>query len=314
VDRRKIIMAALGGVVVEAVVGVRYPAPVAVFCLASTVPLLGAGFVVARRRNRRPPAAFVVDEHDRSFRTPVHVIGLLLGLACLQLTGMGLALVQQTWVGLVDAALFGGLLSTMWRALWRGYGLILRPDGIEAGKAAGALVIPWEALASDQPGRGARWWEIKLAYARPELVVSTGFTPVRDVVTFEGVDPDFVIKAIATYAAEPGRRYAIGTVAELERLHEGMPAQLRGIREIVEPAPIRITVRRAVAGLTFLTGGGAVAAVPGWLHFVGFPLGWIGTRYLYLAVAGMRATRRARPSGTGQSSTPSGAPVVEKLP
>jgi hypothetical protein len=84
------------------------------------------------------------------------------------------------------------------------------------------------ALASEQPGRGARWWEIKLAYAYPELVASTGFTPVRNEVVFEGVDPDFVAKAIATYAAEPGRRYTIGTIAELDRLREGMPAQLRG--------------------------------------------------------------------------------------
>jgi hypothetical protein len=192
----------------------------------------------------------------------------------------------------------------MWRALWRGYGLVLRPDRIEARKAVGTLVIPWEALAAEQPGYGARWWEIKLAYARPELVVSTGFTPVRDVVVFEGVHPDFVVKAIATYAAEPGRRHAIGTVAELERLREGMPAQLRGIREIVEPAPIGTTVRRVVAGLTFLIGGDAVAAVPGWLHFVGLPVSLIGVRFLYLAVTGFRAARRARSS----------APVVEKLP
>lgn len=144
----------------------------------------------AWRRNRRPPAAFLVDERDRSFRTPVYANGLLMGPPCAQMMVFFLAVTRETWVGLLGAGLFAVLLAGQWRALRYGHGLTLRARGIEAAKSAGTLVIPWEALGSQPPGRGENWWEIKLSYARPDLVTATGWVPERAVMVFEAADPD----------------------------------------------------------------------------------------------------------------------------
>lgn len=243
-------MAGLGVFAAELIIGVGYPAPIYIACLVSMAILLGVAVVVALRHNRRPWATLLVDERDRSFRTPPYASNLLLGLLVLQLAGLCLVGIHETWAGLVAGLFFCGMLAAMWRALWQGAGLTLRPSGIEAGKMAGALTVPWEALAPEPPVRGENRWQIKLRYARPELVTMTGWTPTRNEVAFEDGDPDLVARAIATYAAEPDRRHAIGTLAELERLEAGIPAQRRGrTREFVEPAPTRTTVRRVIVGL-----------------------------------------------------------------
>jgi hypothetical protein len=65
-----------------------------------------------------------------------------------------LAVTRETWVGLPAAGLFAVLLAGQWRALRYGHGLTLRAGGIEAAKSARTLVIPWEALAAQPPGRG----------------------------------------------------------------------------------------------------------------------------------------------------------------
>ncbi|MFC7482575.1 hypothetical protein ACFQX7_24715 [Luedemannella flava] len=219
--------------------------------------------------------------------------GLLLGLAALQFLVIFLAGIREGWVSALGVLIFGGLLVGHWRTLWCGTGLTLRPDGIEAAKSAGTMTIPWAALGITQPGRGDAWWQIKLAYVRPHLVTTTGWISVRDVVVFEGVDPDLVAKAIATYAAEPDRRAAIGTREELDRLREGLPTPLRGIREPVEPASVRTTVQRVVLGVVLLAVSGLVGfgGDEGWRMLV-LPLSWIGARRLYLAYAGWRASRR----------------------
>ncbi|MEU5941022.1 hypothetical protein ABZ807_17925 [Micromonospora sp. NPDC047548] len=295
-NRRKVIVAGLGAVVAEVVASAWHPVPVYIGCLASAAVLLVAAVIAGWRRNGQPPAAFLVDEHDRSFRTPVHANGLLLCLASLQLIGFLLALTQETWLGLVGGLFFGGILAGTWRAYWRGAGLTLRPSGIEAGKAAGALMIPWEALAPEPPGRGENWGQLKLAYARPELVAATGWTLARDEVVFEGANPDFVAKAIATYADEPDRRHAIGTLAELKRLQEDQAARPPGILEMGEPAPTRTTVRRLIVALVLLAVSIPVAAAAGqgWLRLLVSPLGWFGGHQFYLAVTGWRAARRAQ--------------------
>jgi len=301
-------VAGLGVFAAELIIGVWYPVPIYIACLASMAILLGVAVVVAVRHNRRPWATLLVDERDRSFRTPLYASNLLLGLLILQLAGLCLVGVHETWAGLVAGLFFGGVLAAMWRAMWRGVDLTLRPSGIEAGKMAGALTIPWEALAPEPPVRHENWWQIKLPYARPELVTMTGWTPTRDEVAFEDGDPDLVARAIATYAAEPDRRHAIGTLAELERLTAGIPAQRRGrIREVVEPAPTRTTtVRRVIVGLVLLVLSMVAAGVAdwqGWPLWVASPFGWFGGRQLYLAVVGWRAARRAR---RGAAESPEG--------
>ncbi|MEU3458154.1 hypothetical protein ABZ671_31905 [Micromonospora sp. NPDC006766] len=301
--RRKVIVAGLGVFAAELITGVWYPVLVYVACLASMFILVGAAATLGVRRNRRPWATLLVDERDRSFRTPVYANNLLFGLAVLQLAGFCLVGIHETGAGLVAGLLFTGMLALTWRALWRGAGLTLRPSGIEAGKVAGALIIPWEALAPERPVRGDNPLLLKLSYARPELVTMTGWTPVRDEVVFEDGDPDLVARAIATYAAEPGRRHAIGTLAELERLAAGIPVRRRGwIRESVEPAPTRTTVRRVIMGLLLFGGSVAVANVAdrqSWANLLGGLIGATGMGQLYWAVAGWRAARRARCGATG---------------
>ena len=294
VNRGIVIAAALGVAAVELAVSLWYPVPVYVASGCGASVMLVAGLAAAWRRNRRPPAAFLVDERDRSFRTPVHANGLLMGLACVQMMVFFLAVSRETWVGLLGAGLFAGLLAGQWRALRHGHGLTLRASGIEAAKSAGTLVIPWEALAAQPPGRGDNWWEVKLAYARPDLVTATGWVHERAVVVFEGADPGFVAAAIATYATEPGRRHAIGTQTELLNLQAGICGPLRGTSEVVEPASTRTSLRRLVVGLMLFLGASAVASMSGWWHWLAIPFGWPCSRQLFLAVAGWRAARRAR--------------------
>ena len=47
------------------------------------------------------------------------------------------------------------------------------------------------------PCRGDNWWEIKLAYARPDLVTAIGWVYERTVMMFKGTYPDGVSAAIA---------------------------------------------------------------------------------------------------------------------
>jgi hypothetical protein len=77
--------AALGVSAAELAVSLWYPVPVYVASGCGACGVLVVGVAAAWRRNRRPPAAFLVDERDRSFRTPVYANGLLMGLACLQI-------------------------------------------------------------------------------------------------------------------------------------------------------------------------------------------------------------------------------------
>ncbi|GAA2574165.1 hypothetical protein GCM10010435_56830 [Winogradskya consettensis] len=286
--RRRILLTGLAVSGAELIVSIFYPVPIYATCGGAAVALLIVGMVLAWRRNRHPPAALLLV--GQSFRTPRHLNGVFMGLSCLQLATFSLAATREGWQALLGVALFGGMVAVMWRSLWRGHGLILRPSGIEAAKSAGTLTIPWEALAAEQPGRGPVWHEIKLAYAHPELVTMTGWTPARGEIVFEGVDPDFMIKTIAAYAAEPDRRAAIGTPAELERLREGLPPILRGIAEIVEPAPARVTVRRIVLALACFV---VAAFASGWLRWLSMPLLMLAASQSYYAFKGWRAAALA---------------------
>jgi hypothetical protein len=297
VNRSIVIAAALGLSAAELSASLWYPVPVYVASGCGASLALVVGLAAAWRRNRRPPAAFLVDERDRGFRTPVYANGLLMGLACLQITVFFLAVIRETRVGMLGAGLFAVLLAGQWRALRYGHGLTLHAGGIEAAKSAGTVSVPWEALTVPQPGRGDNWWEIKLDYTRPDLVTATGWVHDRTVVTFEGANPDFVAAAIATYAAEPGRRHAIGTQAELERLQAGMAGPLPVTAQIVEPASTRMSVRRLVIGLVLFLGACAVAGIAsGWWEALAMPFGLAGAHQIYLAVGGWRAARRARPT------------------
>jgi len=293
----------VGGVVLavaQIVAAPIAPVPVFVACAAIGIPLLVVAMVDGWRHNRRPPAAFEIDEQDRSFRTPRLANGVLMMLAALQLfvfaagfTVWSAAHGDVFWTGVAAILLLGWLLATNAPLAWRGHGLTLRPDGIHADKSSGALVIPWDALVAERPGRGDERWKIKLGYARPDLVTSTGWVQARDEVTIEGTDDEFVLSAIHTYAAEPGRRHAIGTVAEHDLLVAGRPATPP---RTAEPATPGQTVARTIGGLALFLGALALEmALHDRYHYVAMAMTFpsaAGLGLLIRAFTGHRAARR----------------------
>lgn len=267
-------------------------------------------------RHRHPPATFIVDERDRIFRTPRHANGVLWALVCLQImvafaggTVWEAARGKFFWAGAVGALVVGALLATMARAAWRGTGLTLSPSGISADKSAGSLVIPWEALGTQLAAPiESGWWGLKLAYARPGLVTSVGWMPVRDEVIFEGVNREFVAFAVHTYATEPSRRYAIGTAAEHELLRTGpLPPPVKP--RWAEPATRARTAARVAGGLVFLVGSAALrAALDDWhpyLAVVTTPLDWVGYGLWFRAFMGWRAARRQARAGAARGPSES---------
>lgn len=299
VSKRQIALtAALAVMAAEVVLAGRYLTPVALTCLGSTAALVVAALATGWRRNRRPPATFLSD--GTGFRTPVHASSLYFGLLGPQMFTFFLAGARQAPIGLAGAALLGAVSIATWRGLWHGVGLTLRPEGIDAARQAGTLHIPWDALATEQPERDPGTpWEIKLAYADPGRVVATGGHLSRDTVVFEGADPDFVAHAIATYAADPARRAAIGTATELTRLHEDMPAPPRGTRQIVAPERARTTVRRIVTAAALVAAAAALNAAPDWLDVLAGLLLLAAAQQLYRAYQGRRAAHRREQNTTG---------------
>jgi len=301
VRRRRGLIA--GGVVLavaQIVAAPVAPVPVFVACAAICISLLVVAIADGWRHNRRPPAAFEIDEQDRSFRTPRLANGVLLMLAALQLlaafagaTTWSAAHGDFFWTGAAGTLGMGALLATNAQAAWRGHGLTLRPDGIQADKQAGSLVIPWDALVAERPGRGDERWKIKLGYARPDLVTSTGWVRTRDEVTIEGTDEEFVLSAIHTYATEPGRRHAIGTVAEHDLLVADRPATPP---RKAEPATPGRTVARTIGGLALFLGAVALqTALDDRYHYVAMAMvfpGAAGLGLLGRAFTGFRAARR----------------------
>jgi hypothetical protein len=163
--RKAVVVSGVALAVAEVAISPIEPVPVYVACAGIGAPLIVAAIVDGWRHNRHPPAAFVVDARDRSFRTPRLANGLFWPLAVLQIVAAFAAVTASEaahgrffWPGAAAVLLFGTLLAGQSLIAWRGTGLILRPDGITADKSFGSLVIPWEALVADRPVPGDTWF------------------------------------------------------------------------------------------------------------------------------------------------------------
>jgi hypothetical protein len=293
--RRQLIVAGAAAVAAEQIAGIRYPVPAYVTAGAAAGLLLIAGMVIGWRRNRKAPAVLIVDEQNRSFRTPTHAAGVLMALSCLHIAGLFLAVTRESvLVGLGGAALFLAVIAGTWSAYWNGTWIAFHPDRLVAAKGTGILTVPWDALTPDQPGAGDEWHQVKLAYAHRDRATTTGLRVNRDEVSFEATNADLVVKAVATYAAHPDRRAAIGTPAELDRLREGLPTPLRGIFEAPEPAPRATTIRRLVVGAALFAAAVFIADLDHWVHYASTLFGFAAAEQLLSAYRGWRAARRAR--------------------
>lgn len=128
------------------------------------------------------------------------------------------------WTGGIFAvaglsALWVLALTVLARAVWVGFGVRLRPDGVVDRRLVGSLFVPWEALAAEIPPMSARRSQVVLAYRDPRLVQSFGIGKSGNVITAGNVDNRFLARAIQEYVRHPEYRSAIGTPAELHRLH-----------------------------------------------------------------------------------------------
>jgi hypothetical protein len=181
--------------------------------------LVGCLVIMFAPSSRRAPAAFEVTGGE--FRTPQMAVVPLAGASHLGLLGVFALYPGEFLEGgagrrltiAIAFAMYAGYL----RAQWRGFGLVLSPEGLHADKWSGSMTVPWTALKADQPAYEEG--ELELAFDRPEQVVRTGFV-VRRTVPVEGVGvpPGFAVAAVHHYAARPGERAAIGTAEGHERL------------------------------------------------------------------------------------------------
>jgi hypothetical protein len=130
--------------------------------------------------------------------------------------GKGVAL---WWLDIVTSALWILALAAVARAVWSGFGVRLRRDGVVDRRLVGSLFVPWEALALEIPPASSRHALVPVAYRSPELVKGLGRAERRKVLTAVNVDNRFLTRAIQEYISRPEYRSAIGTEAELHRLN-----------------------------------------------------------------------------------------------
>jgi hypothetical protein len=259
----------------------------------------GAGLVLSLAVGSSPVTGLLADPRARTAATPRTGVEVLWSLTAMQALALfsGHTVIaaldgRLSRLGLLGVLLFAGMLAVSARGVARGVGVTLRPDGIRADKLTGGIFVPWEALAQGQPDPGAQPRSLTLAYARPELVRTTGYVPAPADLEFEGVDAAFLAAAIRSYTHHREVRHAIGTEAEQERLRGEPGKGGYGLRPMPGPPAVRTTVLLGLSGALLL--GGAVALQGGLdpLHFAVLPA-WVGVRYLRRAWAGWRHHREA---------------------
>lgn len=205
----------------------------------ATVLVLAGSLVVLNVVSRRAP--WTLDLSPDGFTTPRHGGGLLMTASMLPMIGIGIAVAGMEatsgrHVILGSAGVVTGLiLVTGLAALLRTVPAVdFTPSGLTLTRLASTIVVPWAALDPDTPTvRDEPPSSPKLLIARPHLVERQGITGDSNAVIAEGVPVDFLLGAIRVYVTDPGRRTAIGTPAELDRLRTELPA----------PAPVPLAER-----------------------------------------------------------------------
>lgn len=109
------------------------------------------------------------------------------------------------------------LVAAQWVPAWRRYGVRLEPDRLVSWQVIGSLSVPWTAFDPDQPALPGRNNELKLRFARPELVRRRG-VHLPESIGLPVIDAGRLGRAVGEYVAHPEHRAAIGTEAELRRL------------------------------------------------------------------------------------------------
>jgi hypothetical protein len=204
-----------------------------------TVLAFAASLVVLNVVGRRAPRTLELT--GDGFTTPRHGGSLLMMASTLPMIGIGIAAagIEATAgrhvilgtagavVGLILVAGLAALLRTVPSVDFTHHGITLT-------RLASTIVVPWDALDPDTPTvHEEPPSHPKLVIARPHLVERRGITGDSNAVIAEAVPIDFLRGAIRVYATDPGRRAAIGTAAELDRLRAELPA----------PAPVPLAER-----------------------------------------------------------------------
>jgi hypothetical protein len=210
------------------------------FSLFGGFVLVFAGsLVVLNVVGRRAPRT--LDLNEVGFTTPRHGGSLLMVASMLPMIGIGIAgagIEATTGRHLIvgSAGVVVGLILVAWLAalLHTVHAVDFTRSGLKLTRPTSTIVVPWDALDPDRPTvRAEPPTSAKLVIARPHLVERQGITGHSNAVIAEGVPIDFLLGAIHVYATDPGRRAAIGTRAELDRLSAELPA----------PAPLPLAER-----------------------------------------------------------------------
>ncbi|MFG3302911.1 hypothetical protein [Micromonospora chersina] len=182
------------------------------------------------------PAYFVVQPQIPAFGTPVSAWKVCLAVCFLLPASAEIgALIRSSKQDNLWTA--DSILDISWLLLvalllaeaWRGYGVQLRPHGVQQSWILGSLTVPWEALPVAQmtlpaDRAGALW----LAYAEPQLVRRRGIPWRRHALRTDNVDPGFLAAAIHHYVCHPDHRAAIGRQEEYQRLLAELPGRHGG--------------------------------------------------------------------------------------
>jgi hypothetical protein len=300
-DRYRRALAGTGLVLTVAEIAVAPAVPMLAYAAIAVVGAASAatGLGLTWAVRNRPVTGLPADPRARTLATPrtgVEVLWSLTGLQALALFSGHTATValdgQLSLLGLLGVLLFAGMLAVSARGVARGVGVTLRPDGIQADKLTGAMFVPWEALAPGQPDPGTQPRELTLAYARPELVRTTGIVPAPADLEFAGVDPAFLAAAIRSYVHHPETRHAIGTEADQERLQDEPGRGGYGLRPMPGPPAMRTMVIQGLTGALLLVGAitlrtGLDPVHSQWSLFAVLPA-WTGVQYLRRARAGWK--------------------------
>lgn len=102
--------------------------------------------------------------------------------------------IDPWWLDILTSTLWVLALAVVARAVWSGFGVRLRRDGVVDRRLVKSLFVPWEEFASEIPHS-------------------------RKALTTVNIDNRFLARAIQEYVSHPEHRPAIGTEAELRRLH-----------------------------------------------------------------------------------------------
>jgi len=194
---------------------------------------LVAGLLAWQAGLRFRPAALVRRGNPPSFEAPTSPVPVLAFTALLPFVTEQVSTtvdrvakqIDPWWLDILTSALSVLALTVLVRAVWTGFGVRLRPDGLVDRRPARSLFVPWESFAAITiPPPSSRRAVVTLAYNDPSLVRGAG----RKVITAMNVDSRFLARAIQEYVNHPEHRSAIGTPAELQRLNTAAADQPAG--------------------------------------------------------------------------------------